>query len=134
MLKKSIVIICITFSFTGNSQTLKTIEDIETAHQECLDRGENMNGCSEEYYAKADNLLNTTYKKVKLKLSASEQSILKAEQLKWIKKRDKYFQKVYLDTKREGEFGEGSSGFNMIVTDLQAKFVMDRVKILMKRL
>jgi len=134
MLKKSIIVICITLSFTCNSQTLKTIEKIETAHQECLDSGENMNGCSEEYFAKADELLNTIYKKLKQKLSANEQSILKSEQLKWIKKRDKYFQKVYLDTKREGEFGEGSSGFNMIVTDLQAKFVMDRVKTLMKKL
>ena len=133
MIQKSIIIIFITLSFNCNSQTLKTIEKIETSYQNCLDKGDNMKGCSVEYYKKADNLLNVAYKKLKLKLSNEEQSSLKAEQLEWLKKRDKYFQKVYSETKKEGDFIEGSNDFDMIVIDKKADFVFERVKVLIKR-
>lgn len=133
MIQKSIIIIFITLSFNSNSQTLKTIEKIETSYQNCLDKGDNMKVCSVEYYKKADSLLNVAYKKLKLKLSIEEQSRLKAEQLEWIKKRDKYFQKVYSETKKEGDFIEGSNDFDMIVIDKKAEFVFERVKVLIKR-
>jgi len=133
MIQKSIIIIFITLSFNCNSQTLKTIEKIETSYQNCLDKGDNMKGCSAEYYKKADSLLNVAYKKLKLKLSFEDQASLKAEQLEWLKKRDKYFQKIYSETKKEGDFIEGSNDFDMIVIDKKAEFVFERVKVLIKR-
>ena len=133
MIQKSITIILIIISFNCNSQTLKTIEKIESSYQNCLDKGDNMKGCSVEYYKKADSLLNVAYKKLRLKLSVKEQSSLKAEQLEWLKKRDKYFKKVYSETKKEGDFIEGSNDFDMIVIDKKAEFVFERVKVLIKR-
>jgi uncharacterized protein YecT (DUF1311 family) len=133
MIQKSITIILIIISFNCNSQTLKTIEKIESSYQNCLDKGDNMKGCSDEYYKKADSLLNVAYKKLRLKISVEEQSSLKTEQLEWLKKRDKYFQKVYSETKKEGDFIEGSNDFDMIVIDKKAEFVFERVKVLIKR-
>ncbi|MCU7617184.1 DUF1311 domain-containing protein [Chryseobacterium sp. PBS4-4] len=133
MIQKSITIIIIILSFNCNSQTLKTIEKIETSYQNCLDKGDNMKGCSVEYYKKADSLLNVVYMKLRLKLSVEEQSSLKTEQLEWLKKRDKYLQKVYSETKKEGDFIEGSNDFDMIVIDKKAEFVFERVKVLIKR-
>ncbi|WP_158980932.1 MULTISPECIES: lysozyme inhibitor LprI family protein [unclassified Flavobacterium] len=133
MIQKLIIIILITLSFNCNSQTLKTIEKIELTHQNCLDKGEYMKGCSVEYYNQADSLLNVVYKKLKLKLSAEEQSKLKKEQLEWLKKRDKYFQKVYSEEKKSGDFNEGSNDFDMIIIDQKAEFVFERVKVLIKR-
>lgn len=133
MIQKSITIILIVLSFNCNSQTLKTIEKIESSYQNCLDKGDNMKGCAVEHYKKADSLLNVAYKKLKLKLNVEEQSILKTEQLKWLKNRDKYFQKVHPETKKEGNFGEGSNDFDMIVIYKKAEFVFARVKALTKR-
>ena len=133
MIQKSITIILIIISFNCNSQTLKTIEKIESSYINCLDKGDNMKGCSVEYYKKADSLLNVAYEKLRLKLSVEEQSSLKTEQLEWLKKRDKYFQKVYSETKKEGDFIEGSNDFDMIVIDKKAEFVFERVKVLIKR-
>ncbi|CAD0004516.1 lysozyme inhibitor LprI family protein [Flavobacterium chungangense] len=133
MIPKSITIILIILSFNCNSQTLKTIEKIESSYQICLDKGDNMKGCSVEYYKKSDSLLNVAYKKLKQKLSIEKQSSLKTEQLEWLKKRDKYFQKVYSETKKEGDFIEGSNDFDMIVIDKKAEFVFERVKLLIKR-
>jgi uncharacterized protein YecT (DUF1311 family) len=133
MIQKSITIILIIISFSCNSQTLKTIEKIESSYQNCLDKGDNMKGCSVEYYKKADSLLNVAYKKLRLKISLKEQSSLKTEQLEWLKKRDKYFQKVYSETKKERDFIEGSNDFDMIVIDKKAEFVFERVKVLIKR-
>ncbi|MRX41381.1 DUF1311 domain-containing protein [Flavobacterium sp. LC2016-23] len=133
MIQKPIIIIFIILSFNCNSQTLKTIEKIETSYQNCLDKGDNMKDCYVEYYKQADSLLNVAYKKLKLKLSIEKQSSLKAEQLEWLKKRDKYFQKVYSETKKEEDFIEGSNDFDMIVIDKKAEFVFERVKVLIKR-
>ncbi len=133
MIQKSITIILIILSLSCNSQTLKTIEKIETSYQNCLNKGDNMKGCSVEYYKKADSLLNVVYKKLRLKLSTEEQSSLKTEQLEWLKKRDKYFKKVNSETKKEGDFSEGSNDFDMIVIDKKAEFVFERVKALIKR-
>jgi uncharacterized protein YecT (DUF1311 family) len=133
MIQKSIIVILIVLSFNCNSQTLKTIEKIELSYQNCLDKGGNMKGCAVEHYKKADSLLNVVYKKLRLKLNVEEQSILKTEQLKWLKNRDKYFQKVHLETNLEGDFNEGSNDFDMIVIDKKAQFVFARVKVLIKR-
>ncbi|MCI9845618.1 lysozyme inhibitor LprI family protein [Flavobacterium pectinovorum] len=127
MISKSILLIIITLSFNSNSQTIKTINKIESSYQNCLDKGDNMKGCSVEYYLQSDSLLNVVYKKLKLKLNSEEKSKLKKEQLEWLKKRDKYFQKVYSETKKS-DFIEGSDDFDMIVLDKKAEFVFERVK------
>lgn len=133
MIQKSITIILVVFYFNCNSQTLKKIEKIESSYQICLNKGDNMKACSVEYYKKADILLNVAYKKLKQKLSIEKQSSLKTEQLEWLKKRDKYFQKVYSETKKEGDFIEGSNDFEMIVIDKKVEFVFERIKALIKR-
>ncbi len=133
MIQKSIFIILFILSFNCNSQTLKTIEKIELKYQNCLDKGAYMKGSSVEYYNQADSLLNLVYKKLKIKLSTEGQLKLKKEQLEWLKKRDKYFKKVYSETKKEDDFIEGSNDFNMIIIDKKAEFVFERVKEFIKR-
>jgi uncharacterized protein YecT (DUF1311 family) len=96
MIKKSILFISIILTLNCSSQTLKTINEIEQSHQECLDRGGYMKGCSIKYYNESDSLLNSVYKNLKSKLNAEEQIKLKKEQLKWLKNRDNYFEKIYL--------------------------------------
>lgn len=134
MIKKSILLFFILFSFHCNSQTLETVSKLKTSYQHCLDSGNGMKNCSVVYYNQSDSLLNVTYKNLKLKLSSKEQSKLKKEQLDWIKKRDLYFEKVYSDTKKGGNFSEGSKDFDMVVYDEQANYVFGRVKELIKRI
>lgn len=116
------------------SQSLKTIEKIEKSYQECLDTGNNMRGCSVNYYTKADSLLNVVYQKKREKLNDSEKNNLKKEQLNWLKKRDIYFKKEYIYLKKEDEVLEGTADFDMIYYDRKSVFVMKRVKELIKRL
>ena len=134
MIKKSILLFFILFSFHCNSQTLETVSKLKTSYQHCLDSGNGMKNCSVVYYNQSDSLLNVTYKNLKLKLSSKEQSKLKKEQLDWIKKRDLSFEKVYSDTKKGGNFSEGSKDFDMVVYDEQANYVFGRVKELIKRI
>lgn len=133
MIQKNILFVFIAFSFNCNSQTLKTITTIESSYHNCLDEGDDMRGCSIEYYEQADSLLNVVYRKLRLKFNDQDQSKLKKEQLEWLKHRDKYFEKIYSQTKKEGNFIEGSSDFDMIVIDKKADFVLERVKLLIKR-
>lgn len=134
MIQKSVLLFFILLAFHSNAQTIETVNKFKTSYQHCLDNGSGMKNCAIEYYNQSDSLLNVSYKNLKLKLSSKEQSKLKKEQLEWIKQRDKYFEKVYADTKKEGHFIEGSSDFDMVVFDEKAKFVFIRVKELIKRI
>ncbi|WP_289658663.1 lysozyme inhibitor LprI family protein [Flavobacterium panacagri] len=133
MIKKTLLVLFALISFKSNSQTLETVSKMKSNYQKCLDRGNNMSGCSINYYNQSDSLLNVVYKNLKEKISSKEQSKLKKEQLEWLKKRDLYFEKVYADTKKEGHFIEGTRDFEMVVFDEKANFVFGRVKELIKR-
>ncbi|KQO22813.1 hypothetical protein ASF10_10660 [Flavobacterium sp. Leaf82] len=134
MIKKSLLLFVLFFSFYCNAQTIETINKLKNTYHHCLDSGSGMKDCSIGYYNQSDSLLNVSYKNLKLKLSSKEQSKLKKEQLDWLKKRDLYFEKVYSDTKKEGHFIEGSSDFDMVVFDEKANYVFARVKELIKRI
>jgi uncharacterized protein YecT (DUF1311 family) len=134
MIQKSILLFFILFSFHSNAQTLKSVTKLETTHQKCLDTGIGMRNCSLKYLNQSDSLLNVAYKNLRLKLSSEEKSELKKEQLIWLKKRDQYFKKAYSDTRKKGYFEEGSLDFEMVVFDLQADYVFDRVKELIKKI
>lgn len=132
-MQKSIILVCILASMYCNSQTLETVYKMKSDYQKCLNKGQNMRNCALEYYNQSDSLLNVSYKNLKSKISSKEQSKLKKEQLEWLKKRDQFFQKVYSDTKKEGNFIEGTQDFEMIIYDEQAKFVFGRVKELINK-
>lgn len=134
MIKKFALLLFILAAFHCNAQTMETVNKIKTSYQRCVDGGSGMKDCAIEYYNQSDSLLGVSYKNLKLKLSSKEQAKLKKEQLEWIKQRDKYFEKVYSDTKKEGHFAEGSSDFDTVVFDEKAKFVFIRVKELIKRI
>ncbi|MBW1655814.1 lysozyme inhibitor LprI family protein [Flavobacterium quisquiliarum] len=133
MIKKTLLVLLVLVSLKSNSQTLETVSKMKLNYQKCLDKGNNMSGCSINYYNQSDSLLNVVYKNLKEKISSKEQSKLKKEQLEWLKKRDVYFEKVYSDTKKEGHFIEGTRDFEMVVFDEKANFVFGRVKELIKR-
>lgn len=130
---KSILLVFILASMYCNSQTLETVYKMKSDYQKCLNKGQNMRNCALEYYNQSDSLLNVSYKNLKSKISSKEQSKLKKEQLEWLKKRDQFFQKVYSDTKKQGNFIEGTQDFEMIIYDEQAKFVFGRVKELINK-
>jgi uncharacterized protein YecT (DUF1311 family) len=88
--------------------------------------------CALEYYFQADSLLNVVYKKLRQTLNAEEQLKLKTVQLQWLKKRDKYFQKVITETKKECD--EGSYIFRTSVEQQEADYVIKRVIELINKL
>lgn len=133
MIQKSILLLFILVSVHCNSQTLETVYKMKSSYQNCLNKGGDMRNCAVVYYNQSDSLLNVVYKNLKTKISSKEQSKLKKEQLEWLKKRNQYFDKVYSDTKKEGNFREGSSDFDMIILDQEAAFVFGRVKELINK-
>ena len=113
MSKKIIIILILTFNLCSYSQTLEKVEKLENKYQECLDSGSDMKKCSFDFYTTSDSLLNVAYKNLKIKLNTSEQNNLKIEQQKWLKKRDVYFKKVYVEAKNENSGDSETSDFTM---------------------
>ncbi|PWA04643.1 lysozyme inhibitor LprI family protein [Flavobacterium psychrotolerans] len=128
MNKKIIFIVTFFNCLTCFSQIAKTINKLDIEHQKCLDNvNNNMANCTFEFYTKMDNLLNTTYKSIKLKLNKTEQQKLKKMQIVWLKKRVEYFKKTEKETAEELDGDNSSQDYKMICTNENAIFVKNRI-------
>jgi len=136
MKKQNGLIIVIIISLTqiyaqvvsAQTQYIKHIDSIE---QTCLDRGDNMLGCTLTYYHQMDSMLNVTYKSLKVKVDNNSRGILRKEQRNWLSQRDKKFKEIDKDIAK-GDIG--GSDAEMIATDKKAAFVRERVMVLTQRL
>jgi len=129
-LKLNLLIIVFVFNcLTGFSQTIKTIDSLETQYQTCLDEGQFMLGCSKTFYSQMDSLLNVQYKNLRSKCDSIQKENLKEEQLQWLSKRDKQFREnqkqVHKEAKEKGY--DGGEIETMILTDKNAMFVKKRI-------
>jgi uncharacterized protein YecT (DUF1311 family) len=131
MHKKILLTICLLTSCCTFSQSLTKLQSQEKIYQDCLDSGIDMLGCSINNYNEIDKLLNEVYNKVKLKLSDEEKLKLRNEQRDWLKKRDKYFENLYIKTQEESE-GIGGNDLKMIYNHEKAEYVKQRVLFLIK--
>lgn len=120
-------------TFAGKAQTQKTIDSIRITYQNCLDKGENMLGCTRRYYSQMDSLLNVVYKNLRNQSDAAGKDRLKSEQKKWLTKRDAYFKKVEKDPLNEITPGELSRDEAMIIIDQKADYVRERVEALLRK-
>lgn len=130
--KYSLFLLLITLPL--QAQTLQSLKDDAKAYQQCLDKGEYARGCAEDYYTLADKQLNTVYKKLMAKLSDTQKQQLKLEQRKWLKARDAEFGKIQREANKLFDCGYICNDYKMIVASEEADFVLERVKVLIKRL
>lgn len=118
------VIIGVNLSFSQNfSDTLK---EIKSENQLCLDNGDKMFSCSFEYLKKSDNLLNLVYNSLRKALTENEKIVLKAEQIKWISKKEKEFENI--DNLNSG-LGNGLDD-KMFKNQQKAEFIIPRIEYL----
>ncbi len=106
------------------------IKHLDSAEQTCLDKGDNMLGCTLTYYHQMDSMLNVTYKLLKAKADNNSRIVLRKEQRNWLSKRDKKFKEIDKGAAK-GEIG--GSDAKMIATDKKAAFVRERVMVLIQR-
>ena len=111
------------------SQTKKSLEIIEKKYQDKLDTGYDMYGSTIIHYNQMDSMLNVVYRMAKLKLNTNRASILKAQQLKWLKQRDNYFKTV---DKEQNESGLNSIDNKMTKLHEKAAFINDRILTILK--
>ena len=134
MEKKIILYAILTLNFYSYSQTLKKVIELETKYLECLDNGIGMKNCPINFYSTSDSLLNVAYKNLKIKMNVAEQNNLQIEQRKWLKKRDEYFKKAYVEAKKENSGETQGSDFTMFYFNKKSEFVIQRVKELINRI
>lgn len=133
-MQKIKIIVMLSMVFLGSrcfGQTTKTIDCLEDSYQACLDKGVNMLGCSKVFYQQMDSMLNSVYKKLRGQMSSSQSSKLKAEQIKWLAKRDQYFKNIKLAPEEEALEEEDRE---MVIIDKKSSFVKERVIELLKKL
>jgi|TARA_R110002051_G_scaffold254217_4_gene313164 uncharacterized protein YecT (DUF1311 family) len=100
----------------------KSLKELKTENQNCLDTGEFMYNCSLEFYKKSDSLLNLVYNNVRKQLNSDQKDKLKQEQLSWLKQRDKKFEII----------NNYDTGLGNGLDDLMSK-TQDKSKVVNKR-
>jgi uncharacterized protein YecT (DUF1311 family) len=93
-----------------------------------------MKTCAITFYNEADELLNLSYKKLKLQLNTSQKRKLLNEQRNWLKNRDKYFEEAFEEAKNDNGGSTLSDDFKMMYFDKKAEFVIERVKELILKI
>lgn len=106
----------------------KDIQQLDTIYQHCLNKGENMYGCTVTYYNLLDSCLNVAYKQLHNKLGKTQQLSLKQEELDWLKTRDQKFKAIDKNNSYPGQDGE------MMKQNQKDAIVKERVLQLIKKL
>ncbi|RZL51243.1 MAG: DUF1311 domain-containing protein [Pedobacter sp.] len=132
MRKVSIVLISFLIYFSSpclSQERIKeaNIKSIDQHYHSCLDKGENMLGCSITYYHEMDSCLNIAYKQLRKKLNEPSKIALKKEQLAWLKARDHKFSEI--DAAYKGDVQDNK----MFRFDEKANFVRWRTIVLLER-
>lgn len=120
-----IITLLLTLNISAQNST-KDLNILKVQNQKCLDKGEDMLGCSRKYYIQMDSLLNVVYKNCRSKLSLIQQQELKKKQLLWLANRDIKFKKI--DSENSG-LGNGLDDL-MAKTQEKADFVSERISFL----
>jgi uncharacterized protein YecT (DUF1311 family) len=132
-------VIAIAISSMCFGQAESTIESLSKRYQSCLDKGENMLGCSQGYYKEMDSLLNVVYNHIRVTCDSIEKENLKDEQLAWLKERDDYFKETYSEFKKGNDNispngdANGAKDDAMIMHDSNAEYVKKRVLLLLTK-
>ncbi len=101
----------------------KFLVQSEAIHQQCLDTGDDMLGCSQKYYSEMDSMLNVVYNGIIKNLDDDAKIALKKEQLGWLAHRDKAFSDF--DNEKISEIS--SSDNQTLSLNKKADFVKERV-------
>ena len=113
----------------------EVVNRLEKQHQECLDKGEDMLGCSRIFYSQMDSMLNVVYEDLMGRLDKIEKNSLREEEKQWIKQRDIEFRKITRELRESiDQVGFVPQDNNMMAYDEQADLVKKRIRQLIDKL
>jgi uncharacterized protein YecT (DUF1311 family) len=103
-----------------------TLGSLENNYQKCLDEGDNMYGCSQQYYQQLDGLLQTVLKDLKANMKVSQRTTFRNEQTAWAQKKEAYFKQLPKSVKEENEDLSGAD-LQMVIMDKKSEFLIERI-------
>lgn len=134
-MKKGLIIFLLLcfYSMNGFAQSVHTVDSIETAYHNCLDKGTFMSDCSRKFHTQMDSMLNVAYRNLMQTCNEIEKANLIAEQKQWLIKRNVCFRKSLAKSGKElKEESITPQDNEMFRIDNDAYFVKKRVVQLLK--
>jgi len=128
-LRITLIFVILLFSYSSFAQPAKAIQKYDSLYHSCLDKGQDMYGCSMVYYNEMDSMLHVVYKMARVRLDTTVRKNLNREQRQWIADRDTYFKT--LATK---DYGTEGKDREMMMEDDKASYIRKRTIELLNRL
>jgi hypothetical protein len=116
--------------FSGKTQTMVDLEEINRNYQTCLNKGDFMLDCTISYYTKMDSMLNLAQKG----FDAKGQPSWKNGQQEWLERRDAYFLEVDKEYATQEKDGFSGNDNRMIAIYKKSRFLRERVEYLISKI
>jgi hypothetical protein len=122
-----------TLSAQTRSQLLRDLRSIDEDYKEYLEDGTAMMAYAGWYSGEMDSMLNVVYRRLQATNTKEQNVALKADEIRWLKKRDALFTKM--DRKLERDYPKAvPHDEQMFVWDNQAMYIRKRVLYLIHKL
>jgi len=103
-----------------------TMSTLESNYQKCQEEGDNMLGCSQQYYQQLDALLQSVLKDLRTSLKVSQRTTFRNEQTTWTQKKEAYFRQLPKSVKEDNEDMSGAD-LQTAVLDKKSEFLIERI-------
>ncbi|KAA5537423.1 DUF1311 domain-containing protein [Taibaiella lutea] len=122
----AIVILFSALQAKSQSNYSSALSGFENEYQNCLDKGDNMLGCSQQYYQQLDGLLQSVLKDLKTSMKVSQRTTFRNEQTAWTQKKEAYFRQLPKSVKEDNEDLSGAD-LQMVILDKKSEFLIERI-------
>ena len=129
-----ILLLCLFVSINTQAQIAVAVNDMETAHKECLKIKSDSNNCSKMFLSQMDSMLNVVFNEVVKTNPSDKKSSLLKEQMSWSKKKGEFYKKQ--DETFVYNLKDGIWTKDMIRISYQQKadFLLKRIRALLKQI
>ena len=129
-----ILLFCLFVSINTKAQIAVAVNDMETAHKECLKIKLDSNNCSKMFLSQMDSMLNVVLNEVVKTNSYDKKASLLKEQYNWSKKKGEFYKKQ--DETFVYNLKDGIWTKDMIRISYQQKadYLLKRIRTLLKQI
>ena len=129
-----ILLLCLFVSINTQAQIAVAVNDMETAHKECLKIKSDSNNCSKMFLSQMDSMLNVVFNEVVKTNPSDKKSSLLKEQMSWSKKKGEFYKKqddTFVYNLKDGIW---TKDMIRITYQQKADYLLKRIRILLKQI
>lgn len=134
LLRVTILGLLLFASINIQAQIAVSINEMETAHKDCLKIKSDSNNCSKIFLSQMDSMINVVFNEVVKTNPSDKKATLLKEQMSWSKKKGEFFKKQDETFVYNLKDGIWTKDMIRITYQQKADYLLKRIKVLLKQI